>query len=91
MLEKVIESKVVAYAKEKGFLAYKFNSIANRAVPDRIFISPNGTIGFIEFKQKGKLPTKLQSRIMENLMDRGVRVRVIDDIILGKEAIDEWV
>ena len=60
MLEKEIEKKIVNYAKSKNFLAYKFTSPSNRSVPDRLFISPTGNIFFIEFKRKGKIPTKLQ-------------------------------
>lgn len=91
MLEKAIENKVVSYAKEKGFLTYKFTSPSNRSVPDRLFISPKGTISFIEFKQKSKLPTKLQAHTIQSMLDRGVRVAIIDDIILGKALIDEWI
>lgn len=91
MLEKTIENKVITYAKEKGFLAYKFTSPSNRSVPDRILISPTGTISFIEFKRKGKLPTKLQQHTIEALINRGVRVQIVDDISLGKEIIDEWI
>jgi hypothetical protein len=90
MLEKEIENIVVTYAKSKGFLAYKFNSPANRSVPDRMFISPTGTIGFIEFKQKGKKLTKLQQHTCNELNNRNIDVRRIDDIILGRLIIDEW-
>lgn len=90
MLEKEIESAVVKYAKSKGFLAYKFTSPNNRSVPDRMFISPTGTIGFIEFKQKGKKLTKLQYNVAMELNDRNIDVRCVDDIILGRLVIDEW-
>ncbi len=90
MLEKEIETTVVTYAKSKGFLAYKFNSPANRSVPDRMFISPNGMIGFVEFKQKGKKLTKLQYHTCRELNDRNVDVRRVDDVILGRLVIDEW-
>jgi hypothetical protein len=89
MLEKEIEQKVVTYAKSKNFLAYKFTSPSNRSVPDRLFISPTGGLFFIEFKRKGKIPTKLQESTFKMLTGRGISVEVIDDYEAGKILIDE--
>jgi hypothetical protein len=89
MLEKEIERKVVNYAKTKDFLAYKFTSPSNRSVPDRLFISPTGGIFFIEFKRKGKIPTKLQESTFKMLTGRGITVEVIDDYEVGKLLIDK--
>lgn len=90
MLEKEIERKVTIYARNKNFLAYKFTSPSNRSVPDRIFISPKGETIYVEFKQKGKLPTRLQNITFNRLKDRGVTVMVIDDYLKGKMLIDEY-
>ncbi len=90
MLEKQIENKVVTYAKNKDFLAYKFTSPSNRSVPDRLFISPTGQIFFIEFKRKGKVPTKLQASTIKNLTSKGAKVMVVDDFNIGKAIIDEY-
>lgn len=90
MLEREIEKKVVTYAKNKNFLAYKFTSPSNRSVPDRLFISPTGNIFFVEFKRKGKLPTKLQNYTINSMLSRGVKVSVIDDCDRGKLLIDEY-
>jgi hypothetical protein len=90
MLEREIENKVVTYAKNKNFLAYKFTSPSNRSVPDRIFISPTGNIFFVEFKRKGKLPTKLQDATIKAIMSKGAKVTVIDDCDKGKLLIDEY-
>lgn len=90
MLERDIENAVVKYAKSKGFLAYKFTSPNNRSVPDRMFISPTGMVGFIEFKQKGKKLTRLQYNVAMDLNDRNIDVRCVDDIILGRLVIDAW-
>ena len=49
MLEKQIEAKVCDYAKERGLLVYKFTSPNRMAVPDRMFIRPDGKVFFIEF------------------------------------------
>jgi hypothetical protein len=72
MLEKQIEAKVVAWARKNNWLAYKFTSPNHRSVPDRLFISPSGTVVFIEFKQRGNGPTALQERELELLRGHGI-------------------
>lgn len=66
-LEKEIEAKIGQYAKSKGCLYYKFTSPANRAVPDRMIITPNGVVGFLEVKRKGERPTPLQDFELQRL------------------------
>jgi hypothetical protein len=41
-LEKVIEKTVCKYAESKGCVQFKFVSVNNRGVPDRIIITPVG-------------------------------------------------
>ena len=88
MLEKQIEAKVCDYAKSKGVLVYKFTSPARAAVPDRLFIAPDGRMWFCEFKRKGKVPTPAQQREHDRLRMRGVVVYVIDTVEDGKEMVD---
>ena len=90
MLEKVIESKVNAYAQSKGFLTYKFTSPARRAVPDRIYISPKGTVIFVEFKREGQKPTPQQEREHLRLRLQNVYVFVIDNVETGKAMVDAF-
>lgn len=87
MLEKQIEAKVCAYAKEKGCLVYKFTSPGRASVPDRMFVY-QGEVFFIEFKRKGKKPTVAQEREIGRLRDNGVRVWTVDDVDGGKWVID---
>lgn len=95
MLEKQIESKVCNYAKSKGVLAYKFTSPARAAVPDRMFIAPNGHVWFCEFKREGAKPTAAQQREHNTLRQQKVNVFVIDNIEAGQAMVDlmlvEWV
>ena len=88
MLEKEIESKGCKYAKERGWLTYKFTSPARRSVPDRIFISPAGLIIFIEFKATGKEPTEGQWREIQRLRDNGCFVLVVDALEDIKILVD---
>jgi hypothetical protein len=88
MLEKIVEGKVNAYAQSKGFLVYKFTSPARRAVPDRIYISPKGTVVFVEFKREGQKPTPPQEREHHRLRMQNVLVFVIDNVEDGKALVD---
>ena len=88
MLEKQIEAKVCDYAKTKNVLAYKFTSPARAAVPDRMFVAPDGRVWFCEFKRSGQKPTAAQEREHLRLRDHKVNVFVIDDVNEGKTMID---
>jgi hypothetical protein len=87
MLEKQIESKVCKYARDRGMLVYKFTSPQRRAVPDRMFITPNGKIFFIEFKAPGKTLSKAQELEHQRLKNCNVSVLVISDIENGYAEI----
>ena len=91
MLEKQIEVKVCDYAKTKNVLAYKFTSPAHAALPDRLFIGPDGRMWFCEFKREGQVPTPAQHREHERLRQRMVTVFVIDNVAEGKLMIDVMV
>ena len=91
MLEKQIEAKVCDYAKTKGVLAYKFTSPARAAVPDRLFIAPNGRMWFCEFKREGQKPTPAQDREHHRLRQHKVSVFVIDNVDEGKAMVDMMV
>jgi len=87
-LEKVIEEKVCAYAKQLGCLVYKFTSPARRSVPDRLFIMPDGRgCFFIEFKRKGQKPTASQEVEIQKIRAQGTRVFVVDDACVGKNLV----
>ena len=91
MLEKQIEAKVCAYAREKGLLVYKFTSPAYASVPDRLFILPNGRMFFCEFKRAKQKPTAQQEREHNRLRGHKVNVFVIDNVASGVAMIDEMV
>lgn len=88
MLEKQIERKVCDYAKEQGLLVYKFTSPSRMGVPDRLFITREGMVFFIEFKRGGEKATPAQVREHERLREQKVNVFVIDDVVKGKLVID---
>ena len=79
MLEKELEEKFKNAVKAAGGRAFKFVSPGNDGVPDRLAVLPGGHIGFVELKQKGKKPTKLQTKQMQRLKDLGCFVYLLDD------------
>ena len=89
MLEKAIEKKVCDFAKKLGCKVYKFTSPAQRSVPDRIIIFPNGYVVFIEFKAAGKKPTDAQWIEIKSLRERGQLVAVVDNVDEGKVMIEQ--
>lgn len=89
MLEKQIEEKVCKYAADKGMLVYKFTSPNRAAVPDRLFITPDGGFFFIEFKREGQKPTPPQEREHTRLRGHKVPVFVVDNVAYGKALIDK--
>lgn len=84
MLEKDIEKKIGDFAKKQGCLYYKFTSPARRAVPDRMVITPEGVIGFLEVKAKGKKPTPLQQVEIKRLQDQGCTADWCDSVESGR-------
>jgi hypothetical protein len=91
LLEKQIEAKVCDYAKQQGVLVYKFTSPARAAVPDRLFIRPDGKVWFCEFKREGQKPTPAQEREHIRLQQHKVSVFVIDNVEEGKMMVDMMV
>jgi len=89
MLEKQIETKVCDYAKQRGLLVYKFTSPARAAVPDRLFVLPNGRMFFCEFKRQGQKPAIPQQREHNRLRGHEVSVFVVDNVDAGLRMVDE--
>ena len=79
ILEKDIESACCKLAKVAGWLSYKFVSVNNRGVPDRLFIKEGVTV-YVEFKAPNKRPTALQLKVHEEIRAHGAQVYVVDGI-----------
>lgn len=87
-LEKDIEKRVCAHARDLGCLVYKFTSPSRRSVPDRLFITKKGEVFFIEFKRLGAKPTPAQEVEIDKIKRQGVPVFVVDSVDAGKTAVD---
>ena len=90
MLEKPIETAVNDYAKQFDIEVYKFTSPNRSAVPDRMYLYPNGTVLFIEFKRTGERATVPQAREHTRIRGQHLPVYVVDDIADGKRIIDHF-
>lgn len=89
MLEREIEAAVCKYAKDKGFLVYKFSSPNHVGVPDRMFVAPHQRVFWIEFKREGGKLTPFQEREFDKLAGCGFEVYLVDSVEQGKSIIDE--
>ena len=89
-LEKSIEKSLGRYAESKGCLWWKFTSPMNRSVPDRVVVTPNGVVAFLELKRPGKDLTPGQAEKAQNLRDHKALVDWADNVEKGKRIIDEW-
>ena len=77
-LERHIEERVIKWAKNQGWRVRKMNGLGYRSWPDRMFIGP-GFVAFIEFKRPKEVPTTLQQRILDELVEFGHNARYFDD------------
>ena len=89
MLEKEIERRMVQTVRERGGLCYKFVSPSNPGVPDRIIITPNGRIVFVELKTETGRLAKIQTWQLDEMRKRGADVRVAKGWPAVKALLEE--
>jgi hypothetical protein len=89
MLESLIEQHLVKEVNRRDGLCLKFNSQSMTGIPDRIILMKNGTVGFVEVKQKGKKPRPLQELKMKQLRRLGFKVYTLDEKEKIGEILDE--
>lgn len=89
MLESLIEQHLVKEVNRRNGLCLKFNSQSMTGIPDRIILMKNGTVGFVEVKQKGKKPRPLQELRMKQLRRLGFKVYTLDEKEKIGEILDE--
>lgn len=85
--EKAVEKHLIKRMKAIRGQSYKWSSPNNRGVPDRICIFPGGVIVFVEVKSEGKVPSKLQKLIHQELELLVDEVRVVDT----KAGVDDFI
>ena len=86
MTEKEIETYFVKRVKALGGFAYKFRSVSQRGVADRIACLPNGQAWFVELKKPGGRLSELQRAFAEEMDVTNQRYAVL----WSKEDVDTW-
>lgn len=89
ILEKKLEEKMKFYVEKLGGEFHKLELIGRSGIPDRVILFPDIPPVYVELKQKGKKPRKLQMYEIGKLRGKAFRVEVIDNFKEGKELIDE--
>ncbi len=84
--ESSIERHLVVLASGNGWLTRKVRWIGRYGAPDRLLISPDGRVIWVELKAPGKTPGPVQCREHTRLRNYGQDVRVIDSLE-GVEAL----
>ena len=92
VLERTLERRCVAYAKDRGWRSKKMVAAFDNHWPDRLFVGPRGAgtpILFIEFKRQGQKATEIQERVLRDLRERGQVALVVTSFEQFKDIIDE--
>jgi len=76
--EKATERYLTQEIKKVLGLSFKWSSLANRGVPDRICLFSPGIFALVEVKSEGKKPTGLQQYTINVIRKMGFRVEVLD-------------
>ena len=84
--EKAVEQYLLTQCRRHGLFCLKFVSPARGGVPDRIVLTPTGTV-FVEVKRPGGDLEKRQ-RVMHAKMRRfGAEIHIVDD----EQAVDAFI
>lgn len=89
MLESRIEQYLVTGVKKLGGLCFKFESPGNPGVPDRIVITADGEIIFVELKTDVGRLSKIQGYIISEMRKRKADVRVLKGLESVKQFLAE--
>ena len=89
MKESAIESKLVRMVRERGGLCYKFVSPNQPGVPDRIIITPEGRVVFVELKTEIGRLAKIQKWQIGEMQKRNADVRVVRGLEEAKALVEE--
>ena len=77
-MESKIQSKLIKDLEAKGYYVLKLSVTNKPGIPDLVAIPKGCNAVFIEVKQKGKKPSKLQEFRIKELKNHGIKVFVHD-------------
>jgi len=85
-LEKDIERYFVKSVQSLDGITFKFNSMSNRGVADRIVCLPNGETWFVEIKKDGGKLSALQKIFASDMAKLNQKYACL----WNREQIDRW-
>ncbi|RLA18803.1 MAG: hypothetical protein DRQ56_06730 [Gammaproteobacteria bacterium] len=85
-LEKVVESRLHKRIRAIGGHSWKFVSVSNRGVSDRIVVY-KGRVVFVEVKRTGKTLSPLQKTFRQKIIDNECEY----ETVCGLEGVDSFV
>ena len=86
MTEKEIEKYFVQRVRAAGGVTYKFRSVTQRGVADRVACMPNGRAWFVELKKPGGRLSPLQQIFAEEM----AATQQSYICLWSKEDVDAW-
>lgn len=89
MKESAIETRLVRMVCQRGGLCYKFVSPNQPGVPDRIIITAQGRVIFVELKTEIGRLSKIQKWQIGEMRKRGADVRVVKGLDQVKALVEE--
>lgn len=89
MLEREIEAKMRKKFKVGNVIFIKFTSPSLTGVPDRIVITPQGKIIFVELKKDGGVISARQKFVHKKLRGYHVDVRAVVGLREAMEFVEE--
>lgn len=78
MLEKYVERRLVQTVKEYGGICIKLPAFLYKGVPDRMILTKDGRVKFVELKQPGKKLRPDQRVWANKLIGMGFEYELID-------------
>jgi len=76
-MERDVERWLRRQIEGMGGLFFKFTSPGNAGVPDRIAVLPGGLVWFVELKDDGGQPSRLQKWQIARLRAKGIPATVV--------------
>jgi hypothetical protein len=76
--EHEIEDTLALRCAQAGHLCLKFVSPGFPGVPDRVVLTKDGRVAFVEVKAPGQLPRRTQPQVLSLLRQMGHRVELLD-------------
>ena len=89
MTEASIEKRLVEGVKKLGGICLKFVSPSTPGVPDRIVITADGRVIFVELKTEIGRLSKSQKYVTGEMLKRGADVRIVKGLDQVKQLLVE--